>query len=64
MVFKIKEIRKSKGMTQAALSRVSGVAREQINRYENGKVIPDVFSLVKLRNALGCRLDDLVSDAQ
>jgi len=64
LVFRIKEIRKSKGMTQAALSRVSGVAREQINRYENGKVIPDVCSLVKLRNALGCRLDDLVSDAQ
>lgn len=64
MVFRIKEIRKSKGMTQEALSRVSGVRREQIVRYENGKRVPDLCNLVKIKDALGCSLDDLVSDAQ
>lgn len=64
MVLRIKEIRKAKSMTQDALSRVSGVRREQINRYENGKKVPDLCTLVKLKDALGCSLDDLVSDAQ
>lgn len=64
MVIRIKEVRKAKGFSQSSLSRVSGVCRESINRYENGHVIPDVSILLKLRKALGCSLDDLVSDAE
>lgn len=54
--------RERKGLTQTGLSKISGVAREQINRYENGKRLPDLSCLIRLRDALGCTLDDLVSE--
>lgn len=64
MVIRIKEVRKAKGFTQSSLSRASGVCRESICRYENGRVVPDIFILLKLATALHCSLDDLVSDAE
>lgn len=64
MVFRIKEVRESKGLTQRGLSRLSGVPREQICRYERGKVTPDVGTLTKLAAALDCSMNDLVSNAK
>lgn len=59
-VSKLREVRKGKGMTQKALSEVSGIPREQINRYERGNVVPTLTSAVKLAEALGCSVDDLI----
>ena len=64
MVIRIKEVRSAKGHTQSSLARVSGVRRELICRYENGKATPDISVLLRLRKALNCSLDDLVSDAE
>lgn len=64
MVLRIKELRQKKGLTQCALSRLSGVPREQINRYESGRAIPEIGTVQKLAKALECSLDELVTDAQ
>lgn len=56
----IRAVRKRVGITQTALSHISGVAREQISKYESGKLNPDVSTLVRLRDAMGCTLDELV----
>lgn len=45
----IKEIRISKGFTQSELSEKSGVELRTIQRIENSKVNPSIYSL----NALG-----------
>ena len=63
MKLRIAEIRKAKGLTQTALSRLCGVAREQINRYERGKVIPETASLERIAQGLGCEVKDLIADA-
>jgi len=49
----IKEIRVSKGMTQMELSEKSGIALRTIQRIENSKVTPSIYSL----NAIGSALD-------
>ena len=58
----IRSMRIKAGLSQNKLAMASGVAREQINRYENRRNIPDVQSLMRIRDALGCTLDDLVAD--
>ena len=63
MKLRIKEFRQQKGLTQTSLARSSRCSREQINRYENEKAIPDIESLCRIRTALGCSLEDLVIDA-
>lgn len=51
---KLKEIREKKGMTQAELSKKSGVSRTIISFLENGKSECVMTStLVKLADALG-----------
>lgn len=57
---KLREIRVEKQLTQKRLADISGVAREVINRIENGKSNPDTMTLIRLAKALDCKLDDLV----
>lgn len=56
----IKKARKSRGMTQQKLSRLSGVQQQLISFYENGKYIPNVLTLCSLADALNVSLDELV----
>jgi len=58
----IKDVRESAGITQTRLALISGVAREQINKYERGKIKPDLKTLLMIRDALGCTLDELVAE--
>lgn len=58
----IRQERTKAGLTQTSLARVSGVSREQINKYENGKRMPDLATLIRIRDALGCSLDELVKE--
>jgi len=57
---RLREIRQARGLTQQKLSEISGVAREIINRAENGKITPETGTLIRLAKALDCKLDDLV----
>lgn len=58
----IRAVRKSKGLTQLQLANKSGVSREQINKYERGHRVPELGNLIKIRDALGSTLDELVSE--
>lgn len=52
--------RKLRGMSQAELARMSGVAREDICRYEAGQKDPSLRNTLKIAKALGVTLDALV----
>lgn len=52
--------RKLRGMSQAELSRLSGVAREDICRYEAGQKDPSLRNTLKIAKALGVTLDAMV----
>lgn len=52
-MYKIKEIREKKRMSQTELSDLSGVSRATINRIENEKdVVVNTKTLQKIANAL------------
>lgn len=58
---KLREIRKARGWTQQMLSEKSGVNRVLITRIETGSTAePAISTLIKLANALGVTIDELV----
>ena len=60
MGFKIKEKRIELGMSQEQLSELSGVSRTIISGLESGKTtVTTTDTLLKLSNALGCRVKDI-----
>lgn len=63
MVNKLREIRKSKGMTQEALSKAAKINRVNIAKYETGVSSPTLKSAEKLAAALGVTVDELIGKA-
>ena len=60
---KLKEIRESRGLTQAELAKLSDVNLRLIQAYEQGlKDINKgaVITIYKLSKALHCRIEDLI----
>ena len=57
---RIKVLRLSKGMTQAALGKVIGVRSDAICVYEKGKHYPEVRNLIILADFFDVSLDYLV----
>lgn len=61
---RLREFRERLGITQAELSRLSGVSRCKISQYECGHMYPRQLStLVKLAKVLGCTINDLADPA-
>lgn len=54
------ELRRAQGITQEALSRMSGVSRVTIARLETQKRSPTLRTLEKLAKALGVTVADIV----
>ena len=62
MIFRIRELREAKGVTQEALAELSGVSRATIWALESGQdKVTTTKTLVKIAEALGVRLDELYS---
>ena len=60
---KIKEIRTSKGLSRAALSRESGISVRTLEDWEYGKRNPNDFDLIDtVANTLGCSPSDFFDD--
>ena len=55
-----KELRESKGISQLELSRQIGTSHQNISRWENNKVLPNIEFCVKLADFYGISLDKLV----
>lgn len=48
------------GMTQAQLSRATGLSPSQISDFVRGRKAPALATLVKLADGLGCTTDALI----
>ena len=64
---KLKDVRFKRGLSQNALALASGINTTSIIKYDGG--ITDINSvklvtLLKLCNALDCRIEDIVDDAE
>ena len=58
---KIKEIRKSKGITQERLAELIEMEPNSISVIESGRNFPTLTSLIKIANALNVSLPDFFS---
>ena len=58
-MLRIREVRRSKEITQIELARQVGVAQASLSEWESGKTKPTLDSFIKLGKALGCSLDYL-----
>lgn len=54
---RISELRKSKGLSQAKLAELTGIAPGNIARIETGKYSTGIDLLSKIANAMGYMLD-------
>lgn len=59
---RIKEARKSKGISQAELGKRLGVSQAMIAQYEGNARNPKFETLYKISGALGVNLEDLLGD--
>ena len=57
---RIVELRNQRGLNQADLARACGKDRQAIEKIENGKVNPTVFSLYEISIALSVPLEELL----
>ena len=59
---KLVQLRRTKGMSQQALSDATGIHVTQIKRYEGGSAQPSMEGLKKMARTLDCSTDELVFD--
>ena len=57
---RIVELRTKKGWSQSDLARACNKDRQPMEKLENGKVNPALYSLLEIANALGVPLKKLV----
>ena len=60
----LKDIRLSKKLTQEELAKRSGIKQNGISRYESGTRTPSMKTAKALAKALGCSIDELISDPE
>jgi transcriptional regulator with XRE-family HTH domain len=58
----IKDIRKSRKLTQRELAKKLGVSFQHFNKWENGKIIPNILNIRLIASALGVSLEELLSE--
>ena len=56
---KIKQIRRSRGLTQAQLAELAGANEKHISKIETGVYFPTYATLLKILNALDIKMDDI-----
>ena len=57
---KLKEIREKEGYSQRELALKTGLAPQNMSRYESGQVEPNIETLINLADFLHVTLDELV----
>lgn len=57
---KIRDLRKTAGITQEQLSKEIGINRATLSRYESGTIDPPVSQLKRIASVLGVTIDDLL----
>ena len=59
LVNRLREQRRTRGLTQAALAAAVLVSRKTITTIENGVFVPSTTLALKLASELGCNVDEL-----
>lgn len=62
---KLRDVRKSRGLTVRQLSDKTGISFRSLGKYENGQLNIDgakLKTLIKLSLALGCDIEDIIED--
>lgn len=57
---KIREVRKSRGMSQDELAELANLNRVTVTKYEAGRVEPGAQALVRIADALDVSVDELL----
>lgn len=60
MYAKYVKLRDSKGMTDAEVSRLSGVPKSTFTDWKSGRSNPKIEKLIKITNALGVTIEDFI----
>ena len=60
---RLRKLRRMKGFTQFRLAEKAKVSRSVIARFETGRTELSVDSLVKIADALGVKVDELIRKA-
>jgi len=58
---RIVELRSQKGWSQSDLARACNKDRQALEKLENGKVNPTIYSLLEISKALEVKLKDLIN---
>lgn len=59
-MYRIKQLRKEKGITQENLSAMIGISQVTVSEYENGRNYPGAENLVKIADFFGVSTDYLL----
>lgn len=59
-VFNLKEIRKTKMISQTELAKILGVSSQAVQQFENGQRVPSLERAVEIAQALEVTLDELI----
>ena len=59
LVIRLREQRKTRGLTQAELAAAVLVSRKTINTIENGVFVPSTTLALRLARELGCKGEEL-----
>lgn len=60
MVTNLRQLRQKQKISQRTLGEALGVSQQTINLYENHKVEPDIYMLIKIADYFGTTIDYLV----
>jgi transcriptional regulator with XRE-family HTH domain len=60
MVANLRKLRKAKGISQQQLADDLEISQQSINKYENHKIEPDIFMLMKMADYFETSIDYLV----
>ena len=58
----LKQMRRSRGLSQARIAELVGVKRQAIYDIESGRYMPNTAVALRLARHLGCRVEDLFSE--
>ena len=58
----LRNLRKSKKMSQEVLAEKVGVSRQSVSKWENGEAYPEMNNILNLCNIFHCKINDLVNE--
>lgn len=59
---RLKELRKKKGKTQQEMAKELSISIQSINKWENGKCLPDAINLLNISQYFNISIDDLLDN--